>query len=107
MWTEAVVACVQAIAQAIPGETEKTTVIVSGLQGEKGILSFPNMKQELVGYSYAKRDSSLGIATGYGLDGQGFDSRECQEIFLYSTASRPVVGPNQPPIQLVPGTVFS
>jgi hypothetical protein len=44
------------------------------------------------------RDSSFGITTGYGLDGQGFDSRQKQEIFLYSAASRPVLGPTQPPI---------
>jgi hypothetical protein len=43
MWTEAVVACIEAVAQAIPGETKKTTIIVSGLQGKKGIWSFPNM----------------------------------------------------------------
>jgi hypothetical protein len=105
MWTEAVMLCVEAIAHAILGETKKTTIIVSGLQGEKGISSFPNMKQDLVSYSFAKRDSPVGIATGYGLDGQLFDSRECQEIFLCSTASRPALGPNQSPIQWILGAL--
>jgi hypothetical protein len=33
----------------------------------------------------------------------GFDSRQGQEIFLYSTASRQVLGSTQPPTQWVPG----
>jgi hypothetical protein len=33
----------------------------------------------------------------------GFNSRQGQEIFLFSTAPRPALGPTQPPIQWVPG----
>jgi hypothetical protein len=32
----------------------------------------------------------------------GFVYRQWQEIFLYSTASRPALGPTQPPIYSVP-----
>jgi hypothetical protein len=37
--------------------------------------------------------------------GPGFSFRHGQEIFLYSIASRPDLGPNQPPIQWVPGAL--
>jgi hypothetical protein len=45
-------------------------------------------------------DSSVGIATCYGLDGPGIESR-WERVFPHS--SRPVLGPNQPPILWVPG----
>ena len=44
-------------------------------------------------------DSSVGIATDYGLEVPGWNSGG-DEIFL---PSRPALGPSQPPIQLVPG----
>jgi hypothetical protein len=47
----------------------------------------------------AKRHSSVGISTRYGLDGQGFESRWGQD---FQHPSRPALGPTQPPIQ-VPG----
>jgi hypothetical protein len=37
--------------------------------------------------------------------GPGLDSRQCK-IFLYSTASRPVLGPTQSPIQWLPRAPF-
>jgi hypothetical protein len=46
------------------------------------------------------RDSSVGIATRYGLDGPGIDSRWGRD---FSHMSRPALGPIQPPIQWVPG----
>jgi hypothetical protein len=35
----------------------------------------------------------------------GHDSRERQEISLFSTASRPALGPTKPPVRLVSGTL--
>jgi hypothetical protein len=46
-------------------------------------------------------NSSVGIATSYGLDDLGsIPGRE--EMFPFSTSSRPALGPTQPPIQWVP-----
>jgi hypothetical protein len=52
-------------------------------------------------------DSSVGIATGYGLYDRmiGFDSRRGVGIFLFDTASRPALGPKHSPIQCVPVTL--
>jgi hypothetical protein len=46
------------------------------------------------------RDSSVGIATRYGLDGAEFQLR-CGEDFPYP--SSPALRPTQPSTQLVPG----
>ena len=42
------------------------------------------------------RDSSVGIATRYGLDGPGIEFRWGGEIFPHP--SRPALGPTQPPV---------
>jgi hypothetical protein len=44
-------------------------------------------------------DSVFGIATGYGLDDPGIESR-WERDFLY--ACTPVLGPTRPPVQWVP-----
>jgi hypothetical protein len=46
------------------------------------------------------RDSAVGIAIGYGLDGSGVESRCGRDL---RHPSRPALGPTQPPIQWVPG----
>ena len=45
------------------------------------------------------RDSSVGIATRYGLDGPGIESRWRRD---FPHPSIPTLGPTQPPIQWVP-----
>jgi hypothetical protein len=46
------------------------------------------------------RDSSVGIAVRYGLDGPGIESRWGRD---FPRPSRPALGPTQPPIKWVPG----
>jgi hypothetical protein len=48
---------------------------------------------------------SPGKAMDYGLGGRG-SITERETIFLFSAASRLVLGPIQPPVQCVPGGYF-
>jgi hypothetical protein len=56
-------------------------------------------------YQKQSQDSSVGMATGYGLDDRVIWVRflEGTGNFLFATASRPALGPTQPPIQWVLG----
>jgi hypothetical protein len=55
-------------------------------------------------YIARSRDSPVGTATGYGLDGRGL-IRGRGKDFLLSRESTPTLGPTQPPIQMVPGAI--
>jgi hypothetical protein len=49
---------------------------------------------------------ACGVALGYGLDGRGLVvSRQGLQIALFTTASRPPLGPTQPPVQWIPGAL--
>jgi hypothetical protein len=54
------------------------------------------------------RDSSVGIATGYGLDGQrgGSSSPGRVKHFHFSISSIPALGSTEPPIKLVLGALY-
>ena len=49
---------------------------------------------------FCEPGSSVGIATGYGLDGRGIESQRGRD---FPHLFRPTLGPNQPPVQWVPG----
>jgi len=45
------------------------------------------------------------VGVGYGLNDQGFESRQGLGIYLFTTLSRPALGPTQSPNQWEPGTL--
>jgi len=47
----------------------------------------------------------LCVVLSYGLDDGGFDSRQRMGVFLFTTASRPALGPTQHPVQWVSGAL--
>jgi hypothetical protein len=50
---------------------------------------------------YRSRDSIVGTETDYGLGDQEVGVRIPERLRIFSTLSRPVLGPTQPPIQWV------
>jgi hypothetical protein len=55
---------------------------------------------------FKSRGSAVGIATGYGLDDSRSSSPGKVKNFHFSISSKLALGHIQPPIQLVPGTLF-
>jgi hypothetical protein len=53
-----------------------------------------------VTFYHVGRDSTVGIATRYGLDGPGIEARRRRD---FPQPARPALGPTKPPIQWVPG----
>jgi hypothetical protein len=69
------------------------------LNGHSEMIHSPNLQKYFIrklNINLRSRDSSVGIAIGYGLDGPGIESRWGRAI---SHTSRPVLGPTQSPVQ--------
>ena len=62
------------------------------------MLAYMNLDTAYI--NFVGRDSSVGIATRYGLDGPGIEPRWGRDL---PHPSRPALGPTQPPIKWVPG----
>jgi hypothetical protein len=69
------------------------------------LFAFPYINRAL--QFIESRDSSVGIALGYGLDDRGSRVRfpAGLGIFLFTNASRTALGHTQPPIQWVTGAL--
>jgi hypothetical protein len=69
---------------------------------KQGNMPKENIKSQIicVHTSVMGRDSVVGIASRYGLDGPGIESRWGRD---FPHPSRPTLGPTQPPVQWVPG----
>ena len=100
------------VADVLPQKfTPEVTVSKSSLTLESppclfGFLQFFQPSTEILHIAYiAKlaRDSSVGIATCYGLDGSGIECRRGRD---FPHPSRPALRPNQLPVQWVPALLF-
>jgi hypothetical protein len=60
----------------------------------------PRGNYRIVTFLLTGRDSSVGIATSYGLDGPGIESWQGRG---FPHQSRPALGPTQPSVQWIPG----
>jgi hypothetical protein len=84
-------------------------IFKKGSQSPRRAVELRNKKilnNPLVCIKVRSRDSSVGIATGYGLDGRDLIPGK-GKIFLLSTPSRPALEPTQLLIQWVTGALSS
>jgi hypothetical protein len=77
--------------------------IADRLLGAPTLCLIPFLGRGVCSQRRAIRDSSVGIATRYGLDGPGIESRWGGGKIFRTRPDRPW-GPTRPPIQRVPGT---
>jgi hypothetical protein len=80
------------------------TGCVTGVRHISLILDLYNSKHRnsnVIGSLEETRKNFLFLSDGQRAGRPGTDSREEQEFFLFSIASRPALGPTQPPIQWV------
>jgi hypothetical protein len=68
---------------------------------QKGGLNNGYFNSELYDKNSLSRDNSVVIAMGLRAGRQEFDSLEARDFFLFSTSSRPALGPTQPAMQWV------
>jgi len=74
--------------------------IFSNHKRQKSVISEYLKKKICALHEGSGPGSSVGIATGYRLDGPGIETWWGRD---FPHLSRPALGPNQPPVQWVPG----
>ena len=76
------------------GVSHRSSNLINDINEARTMISQPHLEL------FVGRDSLVGIATRYGLDGPGIESRWGQN---FPPLSRRALRPTQPPIQCVPG----